>query len=106
MAFKVPSSCTLPSAEHPVRIAEFEALFARALSSRWVSDQNLRVRFADTGTTAVTVRDLAARESACCSFFEFAVTGGDGRVVLDVVVPAGRSEILDGLAAVARVDTQ
>lgn len=99
MAWDIPASCTLPSAQRPVRIAAFEALFAHALSAHRLSDQHLRVSFADT--TEATVRDLAAREASCCSFFKFTITQA-GPVVLDIEVPAQRSEVLDGLAAFAR----
>jgi hypothetical protein len=36
MGFDIPANCTLPTAAHPVRQAEFEALFATALSARRV----------------------------------------------------------------------
>ena len=100
----VPSSCILPSAEHPVRIAEFAALFARARAVRRVSNQHLRVSFVSADTTAMVVRELAGRESVCCSFFEFTVTSDAEQVALDVVVSAVRSEVLNGLAALVKAD--
>ncbi|MDQ2708589.1 MAG: hypothetical protein M3Z25_13540 [Actinomycetota bacterium] len=103
MALEIPSCCTLPSAQRPVRLAEFEVLFAHAVSAQHLNAQHLRVSFADT--TEATVRDLAARESSCCSFFEFTVTSADDRVLFDVDVPAPRCEVLDGLATLVRGDT-
>ena len=48
-----------------------------------------------------TVLDLAARESNCCSFFEFTVTPTAGDVVLDIEVPAEHTGVLDGLSELA-----
>ncbi len=45
------------------------------------------------------VRDLTERETACCSFFTFAIEGTDDDLVLDVSVPDERRDILDALAA-------
>lgn len=68
MVFEIPASCTLPTAQHPIRA--FEALFATALNAQRLSDRHLRVSFASGAAMAAVVRDLAARETACCSFFE------------------------------------
>jgi hypothetical protein len=44
------------------------------------------------------VSDLVARESACCSFFEFTIEAVDqDRLVLRVGVPASRVDVLKGL---------
>jgi hypothetical protein len=98
-------ACTLPTAEQPLREAEFDALFATALrgvarpAPSW-----LRLRF-DAGTgVEERMRDLTARESSCCSFFDFEVTAGDG-LTLDVRVPQARIEVLDGLARRAEAAT-
>lgn len=92
----VPAACTLPTAQRPLRVAEFDELFATALrSQRRLSPTELRWELA-AGTEAV-VRDLVARESDCCSFFTFDVSATDDAVVLDVRVPAGHEEVLDGL---------
>jgi hypothetical protein len=50
---------------------------------------------------ASTVRDVAARESVCCSFFDFTVCVDADRVLLDVRVPPARAEVLDGMTALA-----
>ena len=93
----VPESCTLPTAQRPLRVAEFDELFATALrSQRRLSPTELRWELA-AGTEAV-VRDLVARESACCSFFTFDVSASPAAVAVEVRVPVGQEEILDGLA--------
>ena len=94
-------ACTLPSAERPLRTAEFKKLFADHLAdTAWVAD---RLRLSLTGGAGLRERvaDLTARESVCCSFFDFALSGSDDRVVLEVGVRPERREILDALAALA-----
>ncbi|WP_445183334.1 hypothetical protein ACTXG6_33115 [Pseudonocardia sp. Cha107L01] len=98
MGFEVPASCTLPTAQHPVRVAELEALFATASRIERVGDRHLRVSFPGDHGLDSQVRELTARESECCSFFDFTVSARPGQVVLDVRVPAVRVDVLDGLA--------
>ena len=68
-----PDACTLPTADQPLRIAEFDDLFATAVRRRhaprpaaWSCTSN------PTPEVAATAAGLAARETACCSFFTFA----------------------------------
>jgi hypothetical protein len=94
----VPQACTLPSAEQPLRVAEFGALFDRSLRSvRRVSDTRLELVL--TRDAEETARDLTARETACCSFFTFTLTPIDRAVRVDIDVPAARVAVLDALAA-------
>lgn len=99
-------ACTLPTAEQPLREAEFDQLFATALrgvdrpAPTW-----LRLTLAAGDGVEATTRDLTARESSCCSFFDFGLTAAEGGLTLDVRVPEARVEVLDGLgrrAAAAR----
>ena len=94
-----PAACTLPTAEQPLRLAEFDALFATAL--RRVdrpAPTRLTLTLAAAPGRTEAVRDLAARETACCSFFTFDLTAGDP-LRLDVSVPAAHRSVLDALAA-------
>ena len=95
-------ACTLPTAERPLRLAELAALFAA--SARTVSSDQDGVRIHLVGAPGLRARveDLAARETACCSFFSFGIEGEDDDLVLTVAVPQERRSILDGLAARAR----
>lgn len=100
----VPQSCTLPTAERPLRAAEWDALFAerRASPSR-PEALRLRVVLADGPGVGERVRELTERESGCCSFFTFA-TGRDedrhgGRLWLDITVDPAHAAVLDALAA-------
>lgn len=94
-------SCTLPTADRPLRLAEFDELFATSLRSvERAPDGVLRLRL--DGSAQARARDLTAREADCCSFFDFAVVRDGDQVVVEVRVPAGREDILDGLERQAR----
>ena len=97
MSWVPADACTLPTAEQPLRAAEFGDLFDCALRSvERTAPERLLLAF--TPDAAGRVRDLVARESACCSFFDFDLRREDTELVLEVGVPAGRAELLDGLA--------
>ncbi|WP_328332148.1 hypothetical protein OHA70_13305 [Kribbella sp. NBC_00382] len=94
-----PAACTLPTAEQPLRIAEFDKLFAdglRGLERRAPTVLELTL---DAAAEA-TARDLTARETSCCSFFRFTFTPDSARTVrLQVTVPPAHVDVLDALAA-------
>ncbi|MGW4697971.1 hypothetical protein ACWEO1_36975 [Kitasatospora cineracea] len=92
----VPASCTLPTEERPLRVAEWDALFAEQLESI-ARPELLRAQLVLRGGEGVEerVRDLVEREGGCCSFFAFTVTADRGAVVLDVAVDAAHAAVLD-----------
>jgi hypothetical protein len=100
----VPDTCTLPTAERPLRVAEFDDLFATAVRAvERVAPTTLRLHLDEAAEA--TARDLAARETGCCSFFTFTFepAGGEAMaVVMDVAVPAAHVAVLDALAERAR----
>jgi hypothetical protein len=68
------------------RFAEYERLFSGALTGRERLGDGIRFRFrADPGLED-WVRDLAAREKACCAFFTFDITVHDDEVWWDASV--------------------
>jgi hypothetical protein len=96
----VPESCTLPSVEQPVRLAEFDAFFAETVrSADRLAPDRLRLLLDPAAQTAARAADLMVRETACCSFFTFSLIVTGGEVVLEAQVPAGQSAVLDALAA-------
>lgn len=100
MAFDIPSACTLPTAERPIRLREFDDLLAT--SSRRadrMSATSLTLHLAGEAGLEQRTRDLAARETECCSFFTFDVATGGDDVILTVAVPPQHSSILDSLEA-------
>jgi hypothetical protein len=96
-----PDACTLPTAERPLRVGEFDALFRDQLRHQQrVSRTHLRWSLAPAAEE--TARDLTARESECCSFFTFTVAATDDNLSVDVEVPAPQAGVLDALEARAR----
>jgi hypothetical protein len=96
----VPDACTLPTAQQPLRLVEFDELFATNVAgSERLTPGHLRLALVGDEQLAATVTDLADRESDCCSFFTFTVTSPrPGSVVLDIEVPAAHVDVLDALA--------
>ena len=105
----VPQACTLPTAERPLRVAEFDELFATALRGQQrVAPTVLRWRLDPAAEPAA--RDLADREAGCCSVFTFTFAfapGGDD-MQIDIEVPPASADVLDALAerAAARMTHQ
>lgn len=98
LAWVPEDACTLPTAERPLRVGEFADLFARSLRGLDRPAPTRLVLRLDEAAEA-RARDLAARESSCCSFFAFTFAPAAGGVVrLQVDVPAARATVLDGLA--------
>jgi hypothetical protein len=97
-------ACTLPTAEQPLRVAEFDDLFATSLTAVVRAPgaaTRARLLLAGDAELRERVQRLADAETACCSFFTFTVTslpGGDrGTVALDIEVPAARVDVLTAL---------
>ena len=126
MSVVVPDACTLPSAQQPLRSAEFEALFADSACEIDQPDAT-HARLWLTGPAGLTakVRNLTDHEAECCSFFTFTIdiaeptadvlirgpgSGvsdrgdlGDGEsVLLHIRVPPQYTEVLTSLTAQAR----
>jgi hypothetical protein len=95
----VPQACTLPTAERPLRQAEFDDLFAASMrGAERVAPQHLRVTLSGGPDLAHAVRDLADRETQCCSFFSFSVDAPRrGVVQLDIEVSVEHVDVLDAL---------
>lgn len=93
-----PSACTLPTAEQPLRLAEFDALFAGVVQAVTRPDHTrLRLDLVFSPGNAARAAELTARENGCCSFFTFTLTIAGGGLALDVTVPPEHIEVLDAL---------
>jgi hypothetical protein len=109
MAWVPVDACTLPTAEQPRRVAEFDELFATSLRDVRSSAEGrpmARLLLGGDDTLSARVQRLADAETSCCSFFTFTVTRLDGEkeqspgetlVALDVEVPAAQTDVLDAL---------
>jgi hypothetical protein len=114
-AASTPIVCDMSSASDTAeeRLAEYRRLFTQALIGRERTAGGIQFRFRTAPGVESWVRDLAAREKACCAFFAFAVaTHGDevrwdaavidddiARAILDefYALPDTLLENLDGL---------
>ncbi|MFE0465563.1 hypothetical protein ACFW1A_40585 [Kitasatospora sp. NPDC058965] len=95
----VPASCTLPTEQQPLRVAEWDRLFATCLTASTRPDRTrLHLVLAGRAGVGEWARDLADREGGCCSFFTFTVSTGP-EVHLDVEVDARHEQVLDALQA-------
>jgi len=102
MSFVVPDACTLPTVERPLRLNEFDDLFAAAVRQvDTIGATHARMRLTGPAGLEARVRDLTAREAKCCSFFTFTTTpepADDGEALtLDVAVPAHYADVLESL---------
>ncbi|MBV7703102.1 hypothetical protein NOVA_10015 [Nocardia nova] len=94
----VPPACTLPTAEKPIRVAEFDRFLAEAVRAvRRPGPHRLDLILA--ADAEPRARDLAARESSCCSFFAFDFGATEEGSVLSIVVPPAYTAVLDAFAA-------
>jgi hypothetical protein len=82
----VPIVCDMSTAPDtgPQRLAEYDRLFSTHLLGRERRAEGIRFRLrADPGVEA-WVRDLAAREKACCAFLDSQIKVERGQVVWDI----------------------
>ncbi|MGW4632890.1 hypothetical protein [Nocardia sp. NPDC004415] len=94
----VPDACTLPTTEQPIRIAEFDRFFAESVHST-TRTAPTRLDLVLAADAEAVARDLAARETSCCSFFTFDFNTTGTGLVMQVGVPAAYVEVLDAFAA-------
>ncbi|HEX6054903.1 MAG TPA: hypothetical protein VFY98_03755 [Intrasporangium sp.] len=104
LPIRVAEACTLPTVERPARSAEWGSLFREVIAAESRGSQRGRLRFPVDAALERRVRDLASRESSCCSFFTFQVSedvdaGGAETMTLDVSVPPSQSAVLDAFIA-------
>ena len=90
-------ACTLLTAERPLRLAEFDDLFATAVRRVERRDDTVRLHLEGDRGLGAEVRDLTAREAGCCSFFAFTIAGSDQDLTLDIAVPPAQRDILEAL---------
>ncbi|MEV0684941.1 hypothetical protein AB0I35_13855 [Nocardia sp. NPDC050378] len=94
----VSPACTLPTAEQPTRVAEFDRLFRSSARTTRRPDRTRLEVLLDPGAEVVA-RELSERESRCCSFFTFDFTVEEEGLMMRVGVPANHVEVLDAFAA-------
>ena len=93
----VPDACTLPTVQQPIRLAEFDRFVAESVhSTTRPTPTRLDLHLAPGAEAAG--RDLASRESSCCSFFTFEFDATATGVVMRIGVPTAYIEVLDAFA--------
>ncbi len=82
----VPIVCDMSSAPDtgPQRLAEYDRLFSTHLLGRERRGEGIRFRLRADHGVAEWVRDLAAREKACCAFLDSQVAVEGGQVLWDI----------------------
>jgi hypothetical protein len=95
----IPIVCDMTDAPDTTedRLAEYRRLFGSDLIGRERTDEGIRFRFAARPGLAAEIRDLAAREKACCAFFDFEISEHGDEITWDASVvddPIAR-QILD-----------
>jgi hypothetical protein len=91
-----PSSCSLPTIERPLREREFENLFASSLTGA-VRTSSTGAELTLTVESLPHARDLAARETSCCSFFSFKIREVGGEAVMSITVPPAHTAVIGAL---------
>jgi hypothetical protein len=94
----VPAACTLPTAEQPFRLAEFDEFFQAAVRGSFRTSTT-RLDLLILGEFEAAARDLAQRETGCCSFFRFDFQPGADDLVMSIGVPIDHVDVLDALQA-------
>ncbi len=100
LAWAEVEACTLPSVDRPLRVADFDALFAAHLvRAERTEPTTARLVMAGGPGVADRVQRLADAESSCCSFFHFTVADRGDEVVLGISVPTMYTDVLAGLVS-------
>jgi len=93
---RTPVACTLPGADQPGRLDEWNELLGLTLGRASVAG-GVRLWFPPDPHVAGRLGDLAVREQACCSFFTFTLHLTPDAVTLDVHAPEDALQVLSGL---------
>ena len=93
-----PAACTLPTAEQPLRMAEFDEFFRTAVQ-RATRTRTTMLDLVISFEHAAAARDLAEGEASCCSFFRFDFEPAADGLVMRIGVPEDHVDVLDALQA-------
>ena len=74
-----PPSCTLPTTDQPLRVQQFDQLFADAVTAvERIDSSTARFTLRPEPHLAARAAELSSRETSCCSFFTFTLTFTQG----------------------------
>lgn len=91
-------ACSLNASDFKGRIAGVRSLASRALV-RADRQSPLRLRLVYAATALAEVEELAANESQCCSFLDFALSHDTAGVYLAITAPIEALDVADQLFA-------
>lgn len=88
-AASAPIVCDMTAAPdtEEERLVEYRRLFAQALKGKERTADGIRFRFRAEPGVEMWVRDLAAREKACCAFYVYTVSVDGDEVIWDCAGP-------------------
>ena len=92
-----PEACSLPIADQPARVVEWDTLFRTVRTIERVPG-GVRFELDRLQADVAGVADLADRESQCCAFFTFGVTVASDSLTLSVDADADHAEVVEALA--------
>ena len=95
-----PDACTLPTAERPLRVAEFDDVFTSVRRSE--RPRPTRLDLVVPRDIEAAARDLARRESECCPFVTFGFESVGDDAVMHIDVPPKHVDVLDALEVRAK----
>ena len=94
---RVPIACSLSAGSAGARVDEWRQFLNLRVVEITRSTRSARLRLEDSEDALLAATDLARREKACCSFFEFRLELRPEAVWLEVEAPGEAASILDGL---------
>ena len=88
-----PIACSLGAGDFQARVALIAALNARALRSHRRNDLILHLTYSPDAADAV--REMVAKEQACCAFLDFAVRQDSAGLQLTITAPEEAREAVE-----------
>jgi len=96
---KIPIACSLDQATARAQIDEWRSVLgAMASDVEWVQATTLRVKLRSDAGSVAELLELARREAACCTFFNFALEIDAGSLTFAVSVPPDAVPVLQDFA--------
>jgi hypothetical protein len=97
------ASCTLPTVEQPLRLAEFDGLFVEGVTGvDQISPLHLRLQLRADPAVVARAASLAVKETACCSFFAFDLSITQSSAAMTISTEPTHQTMLNALGARAR----
>ncbi|GEK22466.1 MerR family transcriptional regulator [Cellulomonas xylanilytica] len=93
-------ACSLDAGSVPDRVADWQALVARAVSREPITG-GVALQFVASPELVAELARLAAAEQDCCTFFTFTLTMTTGQVRLEVQAPDSAADVVAAMFGTA-----